>query len=109
MLDEQQFQSLCDHAVSDLSNALNDAAENYPFEADMNNGALTIEMEEPPAKFVVSPNSPVKQIWVSAHLRSFKLDWVPDREAFVLADSGQTLKQLIASHISQHLGEEVEL
>ena len=109
MLDEHQFQTLCDQAVTNLSNALNDAAENYPFEADMNNGALTIEMEEPPAKFVISPNSPVKQIWVSAHLRSFKLDWVPERNAFVLPDSGQTLKELIASHISQHLGEEVGL
>ena len=62
MLDEHQFQTLCDQAVTDLSNALNAAAENFPFEADMNNGALTIEMEEPPAKFVVSPNSPVRAL-----------------------------------------------
>ena len=109
MLDERQFQIYCDQAVTDLSNALNAAAEKFPFEADMNNGALTIEMEEPPAKFVVSPNSPVKQIWVSAHLRSFKLDWAPAQNAFILPDSGQTLKQLIAAHITQHLGEEVAL
>jgi frataxin-like iron-binding protein CyaY len=35
---------------------------------------LQIVFEEPaPAKFVVSPNAPVRQIWVSALSRSYKL------------------------------------
>lgn len=109
MLDEQQFQTLAEVALTTLSKQLNDAAENFDFEADMNNGALTVEFEDPPTKFVVSPNSPVRQIWVSAHLRSFKLDWHPARHSFVLPDTGQDLKQLIAAHISQQLEEEVTL
>ena len=109
MLDEQQFQNLAEEALTVLSKQLNDAAENFDFEADMNNGALTVEFEDPPTKFVVSPNSPVRQVWVSAHLRSFKLDWNPARNAFVLPDTGQDLKQLIAAHISQQLQEEVTL
>ena len=109
MLDELQFQTLAEEALTALSKSLNDAAEKYDFEADMNNGALTVEFEDPPTKFVVSPNSPVRQIWVSAHLRSFKLDWQPARNCFVLPDTGQDLKQLIAAHISQELSEEVTL
>ena len=109
MLDELQFQTLAEEALTALSKSLNDAAEKYDFEADMNNGALTVEFEDPPTKFVVSPNSPVRQIWVSAHLRSFKLDWQPARNSFVLPDTGQDLKQLIAAHISQELSEEVTL
>ncbi len=109
MLDELQFQTLAEEALTALSKSLNDAAEKYDFEADMNNGALTVEFEDPPTKFVVSPNSPVRQIWVSAHLRSFKLDWQPLRNTFVLPDTGQDLKQLIAAHISQELSEEVTL
>ena len=109
MLDELQFQTLAEEALTALSKSLNDAAEKYDFEADMNNGALTVEFEDPPTKFVVSPNSPVRQIWVSAHLRSFKLDWQPARNTFVLPDTGQDLKQLIAAHISQELSEEVTL
>ena len=65
--------------------------------------------KEPKAKFVVSPNTPVRQIWVSAHSRSFKLDWSPDKEVFVLPDTGQTLDELISSAIAQQTGEEVTL
>ena len=61
------------------------------------------------AKFVVSPNAPVKQVWVSAHMRSFKLDWDPAKGEFVLPDSGQSLSQLIEEAVSQQLGSEVKL
>ncbi len=75
----------------------------------MNAGALSVEFEEPKAKFVVSPNSPVRQIWVSAHSRSFKLDWDAPREAFVHPDSGMTLDALMADAISKQMGELVSL
>ena len=43
-------------------------------------------------KFVVSPNAPVRQIWVSAMARSYKLSWAP--EAGVFALDGETLPVL---------------
>jgi CyaY protein len=58
---------------------------------------------------VVSPNAPVSQIWVSAHSKSFKLDWDPARGAFVLPVTGQSLAELIGSAIGQQLGETVML
>ena len=57
----------------------------------LNAGALAIEFETPPAKFVVSPNSPVSQIWVSAQSKSFKLDWDAARGAY-LAHGLQALR-----------------
>ncbi len=75
----------------------------------MKAGALTVEFEEPKAKFVVSPNAPVRQIWVSANVKSYKLDWVDAAGAFVLPSTGQTLKQMMAEAIRLHLGEEIEL
>jgi frataxin-like iron-binding protein CyaY len=66
-------------------------------------------LEEPPAKFVVSPNAPVRQIWVSALTKSFKLDWDAARKAFVLPHNGQTLKNLMGEVITLQLGEAVEL
>jgi frataxin-like iron-binding protein CyaY len=51
----------------------------------------------------------VRQIWVSAHSKSFKLDWDQARGAFVLAGSGQTLAQLIGDAVGKQLGEEVAL
>ena len=108
MLDDQSFQHKSDEALTKLYNALVKASDEHGFDTDYG-GALTIEFEEPAAKFVVSPNAPVKQVWVSAHMRSFKLDWDPVKGEFVLPDSGQSLSQLIEEAVSQQLGSEVKL
>ena len=109
MMDDQEFTARAEHALDDLYRRLTAAAEDYDFEVDFNAGALAIEFEEPPGKFVVSPNSPVRQIWVSAHSKSFKLDWDQARAAFVLGSSGQTLAGLIGDAVGQQLGEKVAL
>lgn len=108
MLEEQDFRLKADNALEQLYRSLAKASDDHDFEVDLG-GALTIEFEEPPAKFVVSPNAPVRQIWVSAHSKSFKLDWASERGAFVLPESGQTLTELIASAIETQTGEPVAL
>ena len=108
MLDDQQFQLKADESLRNLHNALAAACDRHDFETDYG-GALTIEFEDPPAKFVVSPNAPVRQIWVSALGKSFKLAWNDDRNEFVLPDTGQSLKQVIEGAISKHLGEQITL
>ena len=108
-MDDQEFQKRADDALSQLYARLVKASDNAEFEPEFRAGALSIEFEEPPARFVISPNSPVRQIWVSAHSRSFKLDWDDPRADFLLRDTGQNLAELIASAIGQQLGEEVIL
>lgn len=108
-MDEQEFKNESARAMETLFKKLSKATEQYQFEPDFNAGALAIEFEEPKGKFVVSPNAPVRQIWVSAHSKSFKLDWDPTRSAFVLPSTGETLDQMIAGAIGQHLNEEVTL
>ncbi len=108
-LSDSEFQLRCDAAMSDLNKALLTAADTWEFEPDFQAGALKIEFEDPPEKYVVSPNSPVHQIWVSARVKSYKLDWDAAREAFVLAATGQTLKELIGDLIGQRVGESVAL
>jgi len=108
MLEAQEFQLKSDEALSKLHRSLAAASDNHDFDTDFG-GALTIEFEDPPAKFVVSPNAPVKQVWVSAHMKSYKLDWDPSRSEFVVPDSGQSLKELLEQAISQQLGEEIRL
>lgn len=108
-MDEQEFKKQADIALESLYKKLSAATDSYDFEPDFNAGALSIEFEEPKARFVVSPNSPVRQIWVSAHSKSFKLDWVPAQNAFVLPETSQTLEQMIAGAISKHLGEDIRL
>lgn len=109
MLDEHEFRRHCDEALADLFKALNRATEDHDFDPDMVSGALQIAFDEPPGKFVVSPQAPLRQVWVSAHSQSFKLDWNVEQQNFVLAETGQTLKQMIAGAMTTHLGEPVEL
>lgn len=109
IMDEQEFRDRADESLNNLYRRLLAASGEHSFDADFNSGALAIEFEAPPAKFVVSPNTPVRQIWVSAHSKSFKLDWDPARSAFVLPDAGQTLVQVVGEAISRQLGEQVIL
>src|SRR5579884_1771666 len=108
-MDELEFRKHADRSLDDLYRRLSAAANEYDFEADFNSGALAIEFETPPAKFVVSPNAPVRQIWVSAHSKSFKLDWDAAQKTFVLPGSGQTLVEVVGDAISKQLGEPVDL
>ena len=76
---------------------------------DRKEGALTVEFEDPPAKFVVSPNSPVRQIWISARVKSFKLDWDEAQKTFVLPGDGRNLRKLLADLIEEQTGDSVIL
>lgn len=106
---DQEFQQIADAAMNELDRALEQAADEHGFEVDMAGGALSVEFEDPRARFIVSPNSPVRQIWVSALTKSFKLDFDAAQKTFVLKETGQTLSQLMSSVIGQHLGDAVDL
>ena len=108
-MDDQEFKKLADESLTSLYKKLAAVSDDGEFEVDFNAGALAIEFEDPPGKFVISPNAPVYQIWVSAHSKSFKLDWDAARQEFVLAGTGQSLAQMVSAAISQQLGQEVTL
>jgi CyaY protein len=108
-MDEQEFKKRADESLHALYRKLAAASDEAEFDVDFNSGALAIEFEDPPGKFVISPNSPVSQIWVSAHSKSYKLDWDSVENEFVLLGSGQTLTELIQDAITTQLGEEVSL
>ncbi|MGI8991451.1 MAG: iron donor protein CyaY [Bryobacteraceae bacterium] len=108
-MDDQEFKKRVDGALNDLYRALSDAADEYGFEADFNAGALSVEFEDPPAKFVVSPNAPVRQVWVSALSKSYKLDWDIVENSFVHGESKETVKALMERVIGKQLHKEVVL
>jgi CyaY protein len=108
-MDEQEFKTRSDASLESLYRKLSAAADQYGFEPDFNSGALSIEFEEPKGKFVVSPNSPVRQIWLSAHSKSFKLSWDAAQNAFALPETGETLQKVVASAIALQLGKQVNL
>jgi iron donor protein CyaY len=93
-LSEQEFRVKSDEALERARRALLPLADAEGFEVELQNGVLNLVFEEPrDGKFVVSPNAPVRQIWVSAMARSYKLAWAPEADAFAL--DGETLPDLL--------------
>ena len=94
MLSEQEFRVKSDEALGDARQKLLTLADEAGFEVELQNGVLDLVFEEPrESKFVVSPNAPVRQIWVSAMSRSYKLAWDDDRKVFAL--NGEALVDLL--------------
>jgi iron-sulfur cluster assembly protein CyaY len=106
-MDDQQFRSRCDTAMESLKQRLIAAEETVDMEVEDQAGALHISFEEPSARFIISPNAPAGQIWISALSTSFKLDWSDAEQDFVLSKTGERLKPLVARLINEQLGEEV--
>ena len=101
-LSEQEFRVKSDAALESARRALLPLADSEGFEIELQNGVLDLVFEEPTdAKFVVSPNAPVRQIWVSALARSYKLSWAPELGGFAL--NGETLPKLLERLARVHL------
>ena len=110
MIDEATFRRESERALERLKQALiaaEDASSSFEFED--NNGAMNVLFEDGSSKFVVTPNTPVRQIWVSANSKSYKLDWDFVENAFVHLESGDTLRTLMEKALAKRLGEEVNL
>lgn len=97
MIDEQEFRRAAESALESLKRHLieREEEEDAGFEVEEQNGVLNVLFEEPPGKFVITPNTPVRQIWISALSTSFKLDWDANASAFVFPRSGEKLVDLV--------------
>jgi iron donor protein CyaY len=101
-LTEQEFRVKSDEALERAQHALLPLADEKGFEVELQNGVLQIVFEEPAeAKFVVSPNAPVRQVWVSAMSRSYKLPWSSEHSTFAL--DGEPLNMLLERLVRQLL------
>src|ERR1700738_2456046 len=77
MIDEQEFRRAAESALDSLKRHLiaREEEDDAGFEVEEQNGVLNVVFEEPPGKFVITPNTPVRQIWISALSTSFKLEY----------------------------------
>ena len=101
-LSEQEFRVKSDEALDEAREALLPMADEKEFEVELQNGVLNVVFEEPrEAKFVVSPNAPVRQVWVSAMSRSFKLGWDAERGLFTLG--GEALPDMLTRLCNEFL------
>ncbi len=108
MLSEHDFQKKADALFEELKKRLLRLGDEHDFDVEGESGKLEVIFEEPqPAKFVVSPNTPIREIWVSALSTSFKLAWSDSRNAFILDKTGEDLFQVMSRVISEQLGTKV--
>lgn len=106
MLDETTFRRYSESALESLKQSLILAEVDGDFEVEEQNGVMNIVFDEPPAKFVVTPNTPVRQIWISALSTSFKLEWSEAAHAFILPKTSEDLRAVTARVINTHLSKD---
>jgi iron donor protein CyaY len=104
-MDDQEFQKKSDTALEALKQRLLTLGDENGFEVEGGSGKLEVQFEDDDeTRFVISPNSPVRQIWISALTTSFKLAWSDDKNSFVLEKTGETLPQVMSRILTQQLG-----
>jgi len=109
-LDEREFHKKSEAAFEQLKRRLLRVGDAQGFDVEGESGKLEVIFEDPePAKFVVSPNTPVREIWISALSTSFKLSWSEAKSAFVLEKTGENIFEVMSRVISQHLGTDVKV
>ena len=106
-MDELEFRSLFEIALNSLKQhlILLEEDEDAGFEVEEQNGVLNVLFEEPPGKFVITPNTPVRQIWISALSTSFKLEWNEVAHAFTLPKTGEDLRTLTERLLREQLAD----
>ena len=110
MLDEKDFQRKADDAFTELKRRLLTAGDEHDFYVEGESGKIEVLFEDPDeTKFVISPNTPVREIWISALSTSFKLGWSESRNTFVLEKTGEDLLQVMNRVISEQVGTQVTL
>jgi frataxin len=100
VIDEVEFRKAADAAIETLKQELYAAEDGSDFEVEEQAGALYVVFAEPAAKFVITPNAPVQQIWISALSTSFKLDLTAG--GFILPKTGEALGPLVKRLIEEH-------
>jgi CyaY protein len=105
-MSEAEFQGRAEEAIAGLEQAFGALAESRDIDVEMEGGVLTVTFEEgEPGRFIVSPNSSVRQVWVSARVSSFKFDWSDAAQSFLLAGSGETIKDVMSRLTREQLGD----
>ena len=105
-INELDFQQRAAEAAAALERAFGAVADERDIDVDVEGGVLTITFEEgTPGKFIVSPNSPARQIWVSARLASFKFDWSQEHNTFVLHSTGESLFAVMTRLTREQIGD----
>lgn len=109
-MDEHEFRKHADAAMEALRRRLLDLGDEHDFEVEGEGEKLELYFEEPEeTRFVISPNTAARQIWISALSTSFKLGWSDAAGAFVMDKTGETLTAVMSRILTQQIGSAVSV
>jgi iron donor protein CyaY len=112
-VDEQEFRKRSDSALESLRKRLLVLGDEHNFEVEGEGEKLELLFEDPQGseetRFVISPNTAARQIWISALSTSFKLGWSDAASAFVMDKTGETLPAVMSRILTQQLGSAVSV
>lgn len=109
-MEEREFVGKAETAMEALRRRLIQLVDENDFDVEGNAEKLEVTFDDADGgRFIISRNSPARQIWISALGTSFKLGWSDAAGAFVLESSGETLAQLMSRLLSQQMGTGVEV
>src|SRR5579863_3330104 len=94
--------------LEELEEALLKVGEELDLDVELVDTKMVVNIPSPKAQWVISTNSGARQIWIAALTKSWKLD-EDGKGGFVLKESGQSLKDVVARCLSTHLGKKVSL
>ena len=105
-LSEGEFQQRAEDTISELEAAFAALGERRDLDVEVQGGVLSVTFEEgEPGRFIISPNSSVRQLWVSARVASYKFDWSAEANDFLLAGTGEPIKAVMTRLTQEQLGD----
>lgn len=108
-MEERDFRNRADAALEALHRKLIGLADEHDFDVEGGSEKLEVLFEDDETRFVISPNSAARQIWISALATSFKLGWSDKAGGFTLEQTGETLDRVMSRILTQQLGTPVEV
>ena len=111
-MDEQDFRKKSDAELESLKKRLLELGDEHGFEVEgsgerlelLFEGGATQPREPEEVRFVISPNTAARQIWISALDTSFKLAWSQTDGAFKLEKTDENLREVMGRILTQQLG-----
>lgn len=98
-----------DASITDLETRLSNAIdEGTEFDFEKNGDVLTIEFEDG-ERFIISPNSPVNQLWVSANYSGSRFNWSDEENDWIHEKQGDPLFLFLDKELSKKLGKPVSI
>lgn len=103
------FTNRYDTAVSRLDNALSAFIDSgSEFDTEKNGDVLSVIFDDG-SKFIITPNSPVSQLWVSANYEGHRFNFDEARQQWIDEKSGEIFEAYLGRLLSEKLGQSISL